>query len=201
MKSLINHIKDTKTLQSIFGFKSCDYSAKTYLSFRNSIPFFLFIITILGIFDGCGVYSFTGSSVPPHLKTIAIPISEDKSGSGEPGLRENLTNTLIQDFIDDNSLQVSNKNDANSLLECTITSLSDAPNIVSAGEQVTSRSITIKVSAVFKDLVKHKTVFQKTFSESSNYTPSSNPTIRENAISDAISKLSEDILLDVVSGW
>lgn len=161
---------------------------------------FLFITALLSIFDGCGVYSFTGSSVPSHLKTIAIPIAEDKSGSGEPGLRENLTNSLVQDFIDDNSLQVSNKNEANSILECTITSLSDAPNIVSAGEQVTSRLITVKVSAVYKDLVKHKTVFQKTFSESSDYPSSSNST-RTDAIKDALNKLSEDILLDVVSGW
>ncbi len=162
---------------------------------------FLFIISILGNFEGCGVYSFTGSSVPSHLKTIAIPIADDKSGSGEPGLRENLTNSLIQDFIDDNSLQVSNKTNANSLLECTITSLTDAPSIVSAGEQVTSRVITINVSAVYKDLVKHKTVFEKTFSESSNYPTSANTTDRTNAINNAISKISQDILLDVVSGW
>lgn len=161
---------------------------------------FLFIVSILGIF-GCGVYSFTGSSVPSHLKTIAIPIAGDKSGSGEPGLRENLTNKLIQDFIDDNSLQVSNKNDANSLLDCTITSLTDAPNIVSAGEQVKTRLITISVSAVYKDLVKHKTVFEKTFTESSDYPASASTTDRTNAIDNAISKISEDILLDVVSGW
>jgi len=167
----------------------------------RTITIFLFITSILGNFECCGVYSFTGSSVPSHLKTIAIPIADDKSGSGEPGLRENLTNTLIQDFIDDNSLQVSNKNNANSLLECTITSLTDAPSIVSAGEQVTSRVITINVSAVYKDLVKHKTVFEKTFSESSNYPASANTTDRTNAINNAISKLSQDILLDVVSGW
>jgi hypothetical protein len=201
MKSRIKQIKTAGSINCLLSIKNFDYEAKINNLVKNYKVISLFIITILSIFQGCGVYSFTGSSVPPHLKTIAIPISEDKSGSGEPGLRENLTNSLIQDFIDDNSLQVSNKNEANSLLECTITSLSDAPNIVSAGEQVTSRSITIKVSAVFKDLVKHKTVFQKTFSESSNYTPGSNPTDRENAISDAISKLSQDILLDVVSGW
>jgi Lipopolysaccharide-assembly len=182
--------------------KKCNFWSKMNILIKNHQIMFLFIITLLGIFNGCGVYSFTGSSVPPHLKTIAIPIAEDKSGSGEPGLRESLTNSLVQDFIDDNSLQVSNKNEANSLLDCTITSLSDAPNIVSAGEQVTSRLITIKVSAVFKDLVKHKTVFEKTFSESSSYPSSStNPTDRQNAINDAISKLSDDILLDVVSGW
>ena len=40
---------------------------------------------------GCA-YSFTGASVPSHLKTVAIPLVDDQSGFGEPGLREYFTN-------------------------------------------------------------------------------------------------------------
>ena len=32
-----------------------------------------------------------GASVPPHLKTVAIPLVDDQSGFGEPGLREDFT--------------------------------------------------------------------------------------------------------------
>ena len=65
----------------------------------------LFLIGIFSNFAGCFgcPYSFSGASVPPHLKTIAIPFAEDRSGSGEPGLRELLTEKLTQKFIDDNN--------------------------------------------------------------------------------------------------
>ena len=33
----------------------------------------------------CCSYSFTGASVPQHLKTIAIPVAEDRSPAAIPG--------------------------------------------------------------------------------------------------------------------
>jgi len=161
----------------------------------------LFVGLIAINFTSCCAYSFTGASVPEHLKTIAIPIADDRSGSGEPSLREKLTQKLIQKFIDDNTLQVSERTSANALLECSVVSLSDAPAIVSAGESVSTRRVTIGVKVIYRDLVKRKTVFEKTFSNYSDY-DSNNPVAgRTAAIEESIDKISEDILLDTVSGW
>ena len=161
----------------------------------------LFVLFFAINFTSCCAYSFTGASVPEHLKTISIPIADDRSGSGEPGLREKLTQDLIQKFIDDNTLQVAERTTANAILECTIVSLTDAPAIVSAGENITSRRITIGVKVIYRDLVKRKTIFDKTFTNYSDY-PSSNPIQgRTDAIQAAVDKISEDILLDTVSGW
>ena len=101
-----------------------EFELKTKQSFYKLL-LFLFIITSVINFTGCFSYSFTGASVPKHLKSIAIPISEDRSGSGQPGLSEMLTNSLIQKFIDDNTLQVTDKSKANAILNCSIISLSD----------------------------------------------------------------------------
>lgn len=161
----------------------------------------LFVGLIAINFTSCCAYSFTGASVPPHLKTIAIPIADDRSGSGEPGLREELTQILIEKFINDNTLQVSERTSANAVLECSIVSLNDAPAIVSAGEDITSRRITIGVRVIYRDLVKRITVYEKTFSNYSDY-PSSDPINgRQSAIDRSIELISEDILLDTVSGW
>ena len=161
----------------------------------------LFIITGLINFTGCFSYSFTGASVPEHLKSIAIPIAEDRSGSGEPGLRETLTKTLIQKFIDDNTLQVTEKNKSDAILNCSIISLTDAPTIITAGEDVQTRRITVSVQAVYKDLVKRKTIFDKSFSNYGDYPSGGNVSERNNAIQTAVDRISEDILLGVVSGW
>ena len=163
--------------------------------------FFLFITSVVINFTGCCVYSFTGASVPQHLKTIAIPIAEDRSGSGEPGLKELLTDQLVQKFINDNTLQVTEKVNADALLECVILPLSDAPVVVTAGENVQARRITINVQVTYKDLVKRKTIFDKKFSNYGDYLSGGNISQRRDAIQTAVDKITDDILLDTVSGW
>jgi hypothetical protein len=176
-----------------------------HLSNKDSrLTFFLitlFITPILVNFASCCSYSFTGASVPEHLKTIAIPVADDRSGAGQPGLRELLTTQLTQKFIDDNSLRVADRVNANASLDCVISSYSDAPSVVNSGETVQTRRITIGVQVIYKDLVKRKTIFEQTFSNYGDYPASGTLLDRQNAIGVAIDKITEDILLAAVSGW
>jgi len=159
----------------------------------------LFISLALINFTGCCAYSFTGASVPEHIKTIAIPVTEDRSGSGESGLRELFNRELTQKFIDDNTLAVTERVNANAVLETTITSLRGDPAIVTAGEQIQSWRITITVKAVYRDLVKRTTFFDKNFSNSGDYSGSIDE--RQQAIQAAIDLITDEILLETVSGW
>lgn len=178
-----------------------DVLNKNKINSLQSLFFTLLFGTSALINFGCGSYSFTGASVPAHLKTIAIPVADDKSPAAIPGLRESLTDNLIQKFISDNSLQVTERSTANATLECVITSVTDAPAIVSAGEQISSRRLTINVKVIYKDLVQKKTIFEKEFKNYGDYPPGQEANKRPGAIDDAIDKLTEDILLAVVSGW
>jgi Lipopolysaccharide-assembly len=177
------------------------YFMKYKLQELKTFLFILLFGTSAVINFGCSSYSFTGASVPAHLKTIAIPIAEDKSPAAIPGLRESLTDNLITKFITDNSLQVTERSTANATLECVITSVTDAPAIVSAGEEITSRRVTINVKVIYKDLVQKKTIFENNFTNHGDYVPGEETNKREDAIAIAVEKLSEDILLAVVSGW
>ena len=177
----------------------------TYKKYRvvlkRSLILLLLLLTTTLINFGCGTYSFTGASVPEHLKTIAIPVAEDKSPAAIPGIRELLTDNIIQKFINDNSLQVAEISKADATLECIITSVTDAPAIVSAGEQISSRRLTINVRVIYKDIVKKKTIFEENFNNYGDYVPGEAINEREDAIATAVDKISEDILLAVVSGW
>ena len=175
-------------------------SRNNIIRLKSLIFTLLFVIGVVINF-GCGSYSFTGASVPDHLKTIAIPVADDKSPAAIPGLRELLTDNLIQKFISDNSLQVTERSTANATLECVITSVTDAPAIVSAGEEITSRRLTINVKVIYKDLVQKKTIFENNFTNYGDYVPGEATNKREDAIAIAVDKISEDILLAVVSGW
>jgi len=147
-------------------------------------------------------YSFTGASVASHLKTISIPIVKDKSGSGEPNLENNLTNELIQKFIDDNTLAISEKANADAFLECVVTSLPDSPEAVTGtNEKATLRRLTMSIKVVYKDLIKKKTIFERTISEYSTYDTQNFVESRNAAILSIVDKITEDILLAVVSNW
>jgi hypothetical protein len=163
----------------------------------------LLFSSFFSIFVGCSgcPYSFTGASVPPHLKTIAIPYAEDKSGSGELGLRESITKKLTQKFIEDNNLKIIDRAKADAVLETTVTSITDAPAVVAAGENVTTWRVTIAMQVTYKDLVKKITVFERQFSNFGDYTVSSGRTGRTAAIAIAIEKITDDIVLETVSGW
>jgi hypothetical protein len=160
------------------------------------------VVILLAALSGCSgcPYSFTGSSVPPHLKTIGIPLFDDQSGSGEPGLREKLTNKLIERFRQDNSLEVVDRLRSDATLEGTIVSMTDQPNVITAGETVSRSRITMNVKAVFQDMKLKKKVYEKQFSAWGDYEIGS-ATGRQTGIDAAIEKLAEDLLLETVSGW
>lgn len=162
---------------------------------------FVILFLLVSLVWGCS-YSFTGSSVPPHLKTIAIPIVNDKSGSGEPNISNDFTQNLTQQFIDDNNLYVVNTTEANAVLHVTITSLQDRAEVVSGeNEKASQRRITMYANAVYKDLVMKKTIFDKKFSNYGVYSTDNYVENRQEAISVAIDNLSLDLLLAVVADW
>lgn len=161
----------------------------------------LFIVHWSLFIVGCGVYSFTGSSVPPHLKTIAIPLFDDQSGFGEAGLREEFTNKLIEQFTRDNSLEIADRKDADSILEGVILTIKDVPTVIEKGETVTQSRVTIIIKATYQDMKLRKKVWEKSLSNWGDYEIGAGPAERRSALTVAIDKLTEDILLETVSGW
>ncbi len=149
---------------------------------------------------GC-YYSFSGASVPAHLKTIAIPLVDDQSGYGEPTLRELFTTELVQRFRNDNTLEMGDPSNADALLRGVIVAVREAPVVVSPGEQVTQRRLTVTVRVTFQDLKLRKTVWEKEFSNWGDFPSGGGQTQRNEGLKEAVRKLTEDILNETVSGW
>ncbi|MGE5498308.1 MAG: LPS assembly lipoprotein LptE [Syntrophothermus sp.] len=145
--------------------------------------------------------------MPPHLKTVYIAPVEDKSGSGELRLREIFRDRLIRKFQDDNTLLIAEKANADALVECTIVSFTDAAsNIVSNqnnNASVSGKRITIGAKVLFKDLVKKKTMSEKSYSNNSDYlTNVANvQEKRIEAVESTIDRITDDILIGTVSNW
>lgn len=146
-----------------------------------------------------GCYSFTGASVPPHLKTVAIPLFEDVSGFGEAGLRERFTQKVVEYFRTDNNLEIGERLTADSIIEGSIILVTDAPSVIGGNDIVRTRRVTVTVRASFTDMKLRKKVWEKDFSNWGEYTQGQQT--RDVALTDAVNKVAEDILLETVSGW
>jgi hypothetical protein len=162
----------------------------------------VYIVLVVGIccvVFAAGCYSFTGASVPAHLKTVAIPLVEDVSGFGEAGLREKFTQKLIELFRNDNNLEIGERLTSDSIVEGTIIQVTDAPQVISGNDIVSTRRVTITVRASFTDMKLRKKVWEREFSNWGEYTQGQQT--RDIALTDAVNKVAEDILLETVSGW
>ncbi len=159
----------------------------------------LFLIAVFAV--ACS-YSFTGASVPPHIKTIFIRSFDDKSHSAEGNIGETLTNLILENFITDNSLTVTDSRKADSELGGAIISLKDRTQTIT-NENISQRKVTIKVKAVYRDNVKKKKVFQKVFSAFATYDNNADDVsqARADAIAEALKQIADDILMAVVANW
>jgi hypothetical protein len=150
-----------------------------------------------------GCYSFTGASIPPWIHTIGIPLVEDNSGFGNSAVRQDLTNQLIQKFTSEGSLRVANRSVSDAVVETSIpaTGILDEPVNVRAGEIVTTKRITLHAHAIYRDQKKQKVFWERDFSETADYAISNGLAAQQIALQQAEDKVSQDILIAVISNW
>ena len=148
-------------------------------------------------------YSFTGSSIPPHIHSIGIPLVEDNSGFGQPDVRQKLTDLLIQKFTSDGSLRVADRNVADAALEVGIppNGIWETDVSVRAGEVVTTKRVNIRVQVTYRDQKKQKVFWSREFTQSADYPMQQSLAGLRDALSRAEDKLSDDLLLAVISNW
>jgi hypothetical protein len=159
------------------------------------------MLLLAGILSSCN-YGFKGASPPEGIKTIFIPTIKDESGFGLPTLSEDMTTLLKNKFINDNTLEYADKTQADGMITCVITSIKDEALVVTGNEQVSRRKVTIVVSVDFSNLKKQKNIWKKDFSNWGEYDSSTGGfSKRDEGVKSAIDKITDDILIDVISNW
>jgi outer membrane lipopolysaccharide assembly protein LptE/RlpB len=79
----------------------------------------LFLLSTFLLIAGCGYHLVgTGTTLPSHLKTIAIPVFENKSS--QPNIHRDITNSIRQSFINDGRLKVVNTSKADLVMKGVI---------------------------------------------------------------------------------
>ena len=172
----------------------------TYLPALKKTLYVCLVAVCAVSFDSC--YSFTGASVPPHWKSIALPLFDDESNFGQPALREKITSSLIGKFQQDNTLAIGDRATASVELKGTITAIeADQPIAVAQGTQASRLQLTLHASVTLYDNSLKKQAWTKSFTATGNYAPSGGFSERDLGLQQAIDKLGDDVLLETLSAW
>jgi hypothetical protein len=154
-------------------------------------------------FASCG-YSFSGSALPSHVKTVAVPVFHNNTL--EYDLERELTQEVIAAFVRDNSLRVVGEKDADAVLTGRITGYENKVFSYSAGETAEEYLVKITVSAVLKDQVENKELWkQDALSATATYAvvdrPGKPATTEQEGRRAAIRELSEVIFARTMEEW
>jgi hypothetical protein len=142
----------------------------------------------------CFSYSFTGASLPPHLKTVAVPLFENRTP--EFGVDQQMTDAVIEAVTRDNTLKIADPSNADCILHGSLMRMEDRAGQYNENEEASTFRITLTFQATFEDLRKKTVIWQNTFSSFGTYTDN-----RDDGIAEAINKLTTDIINRMVSNW
>jgi hypothetical protein len=160
-------------------------------------------ITGLLFLAGCFHYGFTGTSIPQDVHTIYIPFFSDKSSSGLGNLGNILNAALVNRFVNQSRLHLSNSStDADIVLDGVITSYSNGPFSIGGNQKANLNRVSISVQASFKYKKDQKDLWQKTFTGFDDYDPNKDPIQGEkNAAQNAMDQIARKMFDESVGKW
>jgi hypothetical protein len=167
------------------------------------------LLTLLPfLISGCGVYSFSGSSLP-GIKTVAVPLFDNQTE--EYGIRENLTEAIANRFVTDNTLKVVNEKIADSILHGSISKYIREAHTYDEQENIKEYIVRIWVKVWFEEKKSKKIIWKDDNIEGWGIycvkdcvDQSGNPKSEEtedDGKQRAVEKLAEDIVNRTVKGW
>ena len=158
-------------------------------------------ISAIALVAGCGIYSFTGTSIQPDVKTITIPYIENKAIRINPSLSNDLTEALQDKFRKLTSLQQVEM-DGDLELVCEITGYDVKATAVTANEVAAQNRLTVTVKIQFTNRKYPEDDVDKSFSAYADYdTNISLDAVEASLCEEIIDKLCEDIFNATVAQW
>jgi outer membrane lipopolysaccharide assembly protein LptE/RlpB len=165
---------------------------------------FTLLTAVLALVPGCGLYTFSGNTLPSRIKTIAIPIFANDSH--DPNIGNQVTDAITQRFLTDNRLKVVGEKRADAVLDGKITSYENKVNNYSAGSTPEDYIVVIRVAATLRDAGKNKDLWKEDqFTVTAIYSVTGKSTqlltTEDDARKKAISDLAEDMLARTFEQW
>ncbi len=170
---------------------------------QNNIIFstFVVLIAISVVFSSCGVYSFTGASVPPEAKTVSILYFPNRAQLIEPILSSIFTDKLRDMFTSQTNLEMVERN-GDLAIEGEIIEYKITPVAIQADQTAAQNRLTIVVNARFTNKFEPDKDFDQKFTQFFDYS-STTPlnSIKEELIVELSTNIAQDIFDKAVINW
>ena len=168
-----------------------------FRNFKN----YLSLILISIAFIGCHVYSFTGASISPDIKTVSIQLFPNRAPIVQPSLSNAFTEKLKDKFVSETSLSlVKDNGDLN--FEGAITDYNTQPTAITGNDNASLNRLTITVSVKFTNTKDSKQDFETNFSRYADYASNQSlSAVEQTLITQINSQLVDDIFNKAVVNW
>ncbi len=154
--------------------------------------FRLLFFILCFLFSGCGYHLVgTGNTLPPHLKTIFIPVFENSSS--QPEIHRELTSAIVQSFITDGRLKVAKKNNADMVVNGNLIYYDTRAASFSSQDLASDIIIELQVDVEVTDQVKNKLFMKKILKTQWDYKSTSEIANSESARQEALEEAYKDL--------
>ncbi len=162
---------------------------------------YILIILVSLMAGGCGVYSFTGASIPAEAETISVAHFPNDASLIQPQLSQVFTDGLQQKFLQQTNLRmVEGIGDLH--FEGAITDYRTEPIAIGEDDRARMNRLTISVRVTFMNEYDQDADFERTFSRYYDYDSNlSLAQIENDAIEQITEELVEDIFNEALVNW
>lgn len=176
------------------------FSLKRRWSQLHAGRFFIFLL-IFSLFSSCGIYSFTGASIDPNVKTFTIHFIANQAPVVVPALSQTLTDALKNKFQTSTNLSLT-QTGGDLEFSGAITGYSVTPVAAQANETAALNRLTISVNIDFVNHKNEKQSWATLFSRYADYNSSSDlASVQDQLIKQINELLVEDIFNKAVVNW
>lgn len=156
-------------------------------------------LALLLAMSACG-YQLAGTGtaqLPSHIKTISIPLFDNKSG--EPTIQRTLTNAVRNAFITDGRLKVVEPEGADLVMNGVLTSYSIRAVSFDTNDVATQYWVYLYVDVDVQDLAKDSTYVKQSLKTRWDYRPGNDVVNAEAARQEAFDQAYRDLSIRLVS--
>lgn len=156
---------------------------------------------VVGLLSGCGVYSFTGASIPAGAKTISIDYLDNKADLVEPTLSPEMTESLRDRFISQTDLTIVESN-GDLQIEGEIRKYTVTPVAIQGDETAALNRLTIGIFIRYTNTIEPDKSFETNFSRFEDYSSTQDISqVKDVLIPEITEQLVDDIFNKAVVNW
>ena len=161
----------------------------------------VFALALVFICHGCGVYSFSGASIPAEAKTVSVQYFPNHAQLVNPLLSNNFTNALRDAMTNQTTLDMV-ESGGDIAFEGEITDYKTTPVAITSGQTAAMNRLTVTVKVRFSNRIDDTKNFESSFSRYEDY-PSDQDlnAVQESLTSTIIDALVEDIFNKALVNW